>query len=1250
MSWKLNAFLEPNYDGALLDALHVKGGFRIVRNQAQMLSIPYLYRTFNTKEATIVFVREESLLYQLTSNPTSDTTSLTDWTPIELGGASSFKPVGTWDPYTNTPTLSDSIAVGRNGEFYFVQNTPVQDDFTITGLFQGQTQTLVNGNLIVSVGGYWVAISDTTTWDAMVKPQSIIDYVNGIVISHTHTTGDITDLAVYLTNHLKRSDTADHLVAFNTVPDSSIIELEFLKQWYYTKDEIDGIQVINTYSNGLTKTGAEVKLGGELIEDTTIGGGAGAFALHFGDVTTPLEYPAWYLRFPVMYMIDGGVFRVEGGTVQFFTPNTDTTSQLLFQSNNKTEMRAVENTATYGTNGVDRRLAVSAGGVTNTQFHNTTSATNTVKRSLYNSLTAQNIQVGAGLGIDFYIGTGSNLGVAAGIDYVLTDFTAGSHDTKFVFSPLVNHVKTSTLELDRYGLRYMADYSANYTDRSLVDKAYALSLVGGSGLTFSNGLTNTAGSVKWGGALTGNTLIDLTSSYYIFFQKNTASISTELGITASGTVTTYVRNDNNFKSANLQLSDGTNPTAAFTVGDDFEEVYSGIYLNSLNGDLTIDSSFQAPASTINIDGFTRFNVGNGGALDWIKFYTGYTNTKSVFDMSYEYMFLGYSTTSNTNLFGTGPDYPYSRTQSGSTGANTVRNGLVIERKLTGATPAGVGIGGRLGFVVTNASGSDSAIAGLSYELTDVTAALEDGKYAMSVNVNGPATVITELDRYGWRYAADYSANYTDRSLVDKAYVASVLIPGGSNTHIQYNNSGSFGGSVNLRFDPVNLNFIAANNLTITGGEGSWNNNSLFGEFHVIKTAPSGGGTVTDASVFGWQNEIGDGVSFYSGSSGFTYGSWNKNFAVGAFVGGSRARSLAGTGGFVVGLNQWDDSSPYVTIGSKAFNVSYNTVAQTEGHGALALHSAILGGQDHNIPSDSPRSVILGGNAIKARAADADQVYVPNLNIVDSPANDDLLTQILARDSTTGEIKYRSVTSFPFVASVGSTTLSGDMDISGDYYFTVGDSGVSGFVVYATTGTIGVTHAADAVGTYMGGVGSVTEYNNNGDRSVITLDNAGISIGSGRRTVGAAFNTWVSGPSAAILVPISGANPFLVVDNGSRGGMRYAADYSANYVARSIVDKAYVDFVVSDRRLKTNIIALPTSLETVNKINPVEFDMIASGEHMAGFIAQELEEILPNLVVTTEDGTKKIKRDQLLPYLVKAIQELSAELNLLKSGS
>jgi hypothetical protein len=65
------------------------------------------------------------------------------------------------------------------------------------------------------------------------------------------------------------------------------------------------------------------------------------------------------------------------------------------------------------------------------------------------------------------------------------------------------------------GLVYVADYSSNFTDRSLIDKAYVDTLVG-VGFTFENGITESANTVKLGGDLTTNTIIERTNGSFAF--------------------------------------------------------------------------------------------------------------------------------------------------------------------------------------------------------------------------------------------------------------------------------------------------------------------------------------------------------------------------------------------------------------------------------------------------------------------------------------------------------------------------------------------------------------------------------------------------------------------------------------------------------------------------------------------------------------------------------------------------------------
>jgi hypothetical protein len=56
------------------------------------------------------------------------------------------------------------------------------------------------------------------------------------------------------------------------------------------------------------------------------------------------------------------------------------------------------------------------------------------------------------------------------------------------------------------------------------------------------------------------------------------------------------------------------------------------------------------------------------------------------------------------------------------------------------------------------------------------------------------------------------------------------------------------------------------------------------------------------------------------------------------------------------------------------------------------------------------------------------------------------------------------------------------------------------------------------------------------------------------------------------------------------------------------------------------------------------------ERQFGMVAQEVEEVLPHLVRQDDDGIRNVQYNRMIPYLVKAIQELNQELQEIKGGS
>lgn len=94
--------------------------------------------------------------------------------------------------------------------------------------------------------------------------------------------------------------------------------------------------------------------------------------------------------------------------------------------------------------------------------------------------------------------------------------------------------------------------------------------------------------------------------------------------------------------------------------------------------------------------------------------------------------------------------------------------------------------------------------------------------------------------------------------------------------------------------------------------------------------------------------------------------------------------------------------------------------------------------------------------------------------------------------------------------------------------------------------------------------------------------------------------------------------------------------------------------VSDRALKENIQPETLGLSFVKALNPVTFNLKSSEEKLKqhGFIAQDVETLIlgtnDSLKIVNKDGIKGVDYISLIAPLVKAVQELSAEVTALKA--
>ncbi len=100
------------------------------------------------------------------------------------------------------------------------------------------------------------------------------------------------------------------------------------------------------------------------------------------------------------------------------------------------------------------------------------------------------------------------------------------------------------------------------------------------------------------------------------------------------------------------------------------------------------------------------------------------------------------------------------------------------------------------------------------------------------------------------------------------------------------------------------------------------------------------------------------------------------------------------------------------------------------------------------------------------------------------------------------------------------------------------------------------------------------------------------------------------------------------------------------VAGSVTATSFI--YTSDVRLKDNIVPLSGALAKVKSLQGISFSWKDSGQAEIGFIAQDVEKIVPELVVTGNDGLKAVKYGNIVALLVEAVKDQQAQIDSLEA--
>lgn len=471
------------------------------------------------------------------------------------------------------------------------------------------------------------------------------------------------------------------------------------------------------------------------------------------------------------------------------------------------------------------------------------------------------------------------------------------------------------------------------------------------------------------------------------------------------------------------------------------------------------------------------------------------------------------------------------------------------------------------------------------------------------------------------------------------------VAAGSNTQVQFNNSGSFGASSSLTWDGTTL---ATNKFSATGDAATSGGLRVLGSY-----------SVNAANQTAIQNAAGVGGLYINGPSA---GSGNR---------GSFAIWLQDSAGanYINPLSI--DSS-----GNSTFSAN-PTLSGGTANGVLYLNGSKVATSGSALTFDGT-NLGIGNTSPSSYNAAADNLVIGSsgnngMTIVSGSANAGC---IMFADGTTGQQAYEgqitydhSVNQMWFNVSaseqmrltstglgIGTTSPSVPLDVN-----------KTGIQIGSTTGYV-VSHFRDATPNK----GIALGYDSASQTGIIIPDTNSASSNLAFWTYDAALTGWAERAridSSGNLLVAKTAQSATTVGFEVRTTGNFTSTMSASTDATSTSEvystgaAAYRFYVglggtvyatsttisaISDQRFKENIRDLDVGLSAVMALKPRKFDW-KSGKgkdikNDRGFIAQEFEQVFPDLIDEWKDPAPegqapyKSVRQDLIPVLVKAIQE------------
>jgi hypothetical protein len=474
-------------------------------------------------------------------------------------------------------------------------------------------------------------------------------------------------------------------------------------------------------------------------------------------------------------------------------------------------------------------------------------------------------------------------------------------------------------------------------------------------------------------------------------------------------------------------------------------------------------------------------------------------------------------------------------------------------------------------------------------------------------------------------------------IVTGSVMAEQFITNTFSSSIQYSSgSNKFGDTLNDKHEFTGSVFVDRH-LNVNGKQSVTGSYHQFGDIETIGNINRSGSIIHSGSYLLSGSGIHLGHLYHSGSTA-TSGSFNH-------LGTSKVVGTLTVSGslYLTGSNTLEVDSTFIHTGSSFHKGDTNI------DGNLVVTGRITGEEYHN-EFVSSSIVYKSGSTQFGNSLDDTHIFSGSVDIHTSLRATSITSsqdfKVGGDMVVEGSLIAAGITSSAGLIVSGGTSITGDLNVTGDItgsdiqtttYGSINDA-ITVVTASISSLTANVTNLTSATSSYV--LNATTA-------SFVTLSQTGSFITSQQTS------SFVTTQQTSSFITTQQTSSFATSAETSVFATTGSNHFTGNQTITGslAVTGDITAYASSDSRLKDNVSPIKSSLEKITQIGGYEFDWNSkseyNGTHDVGVIAQEIEKVLPEVVVERSNGYKAVRYEKIVPLLIQSIKELKDEVEKLK---